>query len=285
MNPNPMYFLLGHGANTCLVIAHQPGQGIQTFLSGAFQQIRSLYPFGMAVSTTWPTPDTLERIVSASTISQAVFDQPHLPSLGRAIVAYVGHPEYAEPVARLNRVLEILALHKDQAMVLNHLRRQSASDIPEDIQGSLATFLSFLSCHIVNTRQRAILVKEVSIFFYEKEDQVEGILKRANLILSRQPLPFPVGTVVDLDLPNLFEYCLGDDTRASRRILGDSSLPGIEHGPISPETWLGTSIRYIDWCNILSESSASKGVLHDFVPARRASLDYPRFMPLRASRA
>lgn len=254
-----MYFLLGCEANSCLVVAHQPALTVRSFLSGAFEQMRAMYPqVNASGNQVWPSPEDLEQVVSASGTSQLWH---HVPSLPRTVVAFVGHPDYADPVARLKRVIAIINNDHDQTTILQLLRQQSISDIPQDVRPLVDRVLAFLVCHAKRTCHHGIPAEYIAFFLGLDNDTVEQILRMANLILSKCPLPFPMGAVTDFDPSNLLEYCLGDspyilDEGFDGGSLSDDNRPGI-----SPQTWLELSVQYIRWCNLMVDvpQGASSG--------------------------
>lgn len=204
LNPLPMYFLLGYDAYTCLVIAHRPTLGMRQFFCEAFQQMRTMFPEVIKQAETWPAADDLELVLSASATSQELFVQGHLPSLARSIVAFVGNPEYADPVGRLERVLEILAHHSDQTTILEILRSQSLNDIPPDLRLTVDQVFAFLTCYGARPHHHSPPTKEISLFLNLAEEVVGRILRMTNLVLSSRPLPIPMSTVADFDLSDRF---------------------------------------------------------------------------------
>lgn len=257
-----MYFLLGHDTSTCLVIMHRPILEVSQFITEAFQQLQHIYPEVMDGRQTWPAPEDLERINSASTTPQVVFAQARLPSLARTIVAFVGHPDYAEPVERLKRVLNILSHHHDQTTTLELLRAQSLIDISQDIRPATDRVLAFLLCYAGKTSRRGIPAERISLFLDLDTETVEKILRITNLVLCSRPLPSPMGAVADFDLSDLRHRSATERAYVPKK---DRDKPDSSprHGiTISPQAWLETSIQYVRWSDrLLAGDPVSRGEL------------------------
>lgn len=241
-----MYFLLGYDMYTCLVIAHRPTLGIRQFFREAFQQMRTMFPNAIGGTDAWPTTNDLDLIISVSATSQELFVQGPLPSLARSIVAFVGNPEYADPVGRLKQVLEILGHHSDQTTILDTLRSQSLTDIPSHLRPTADQIFAFLTCYGARPHHHSPFARHVSLFLDLAEEEIKKVLRMSNLILSSRPLPIPMGAMADFDITDLLDYCMGEgihgpeDSRDTHSSLCRGSV-------ISPQTWSEVALRYIRW--------------------------------------
>ncbi|KAF9441108.1 hypothetical protein P691DRAFT_27810 [Macrolepiota fuliginosa MF-IS2] len=253
LNPDPMYFLLGYDTNTCLVIAYRPAMGIQQFFQDAFRQIRDLHPDDIGSKTEWPTKGDLEVLISASETPQGFLDQAYLPSLARTIVAFVGHPDYADPVGRLRWVMEILNQNHDPMEFLELLHSRSLLDIPRSLHLTTSHVLAFLACYGVRSHSHAIPATFISHFLGLAEASVKQVLRLASLVLSSRPLPFPMDAISNFDLSDLSEYLRGNLVYIQSGGRDEQPSPAV-----SSQAWLEVSARYIYWCDhVLATDGAS----------------------------
>ncbi|KAF9440787.1 hypothetical protein P691DRAFT_68495 [Macrolepiota fuliginosa MF-IS2] len=258
LNPDPMYFLLGYDTNTCLVIAYRPAMGIQQFFQDAFRQIRDLHPDDIGSKTEWPTKGDLEVLISASETPQGFLDQAYLPSLARTIVAFVGHPDYADPVGRLRWVMEILNQNHDPMEFLELLHSRSLLDIPRSLHLTTSHVLAFLACYGVRSHSHAIPATFISHFLGLAEASVKQVLRLASLVLSSRPLPFPMDAISNFDLSDLSEYLRGNLVYIQSGGRDEQPSPAV-----SSQAWLEVSARYIYWCDhVLATDGASTGGLY-----------------------
>lgn len=249
-----MYFLLGHGINTCLVVAFRPNISMRGFLLDAFQQIRLTHSIPVPEGELWPKPQHLDLIMSTSARSQtAIKFNLNRSSVVRSIMAFVADPEHADPVSRLDWIVEVLSNHRhENALISDLLRERSLVDVREDIRPIVDRVLSFLMCHVV-TRDydwsKTILVHHLSQFLAIENNAIERALQIVNSFIPSCPLLFPTRLVLDFSFPDMPAHSITTSIYYPWRYIVT----------LDPQVWVEISARYIHWFNRLLNGQPSIG--------------------------
>ncbi|KAF5344160.1 hypothetical protein D9756_011413 [Leucocoprinus leucothites] len=218
LDPFAMYFLLGHGSKTCLIIAYRPNISVKQFLTDAFQAIHIAYSGRLPVEgVVWPLPQHVDLIASTSVLPPS--SDSHSPekelslysSMIRLIIAFIADTQHSNPVGRLGWIVEVLSKnYLTRSRIFNLVRKQILDDIPDHNSPLINRILSLLMQYITQGYDWSapVLIEDLAETFMVDCDSVEGVLKTINLLISSRPLLFPLGSVLDFGFSDVPVYTL-----------------------------------------------------------------------------
>jgi hypothetical protein len=172
---------------------------------------------------TWPLPHHIDLIASKSIIPQSSISAQHelrlTSSVIYSITAFVADPQHADPMGRLNWIVNLLSspLRYTRIEILDLIRKKVLSDIPDHIRPIVNKILLLLMRNLTRDyydwSAAPILADHLArrVIVVDREEDVERALRIVNLLISNRPLLFPLGSVLDFGFSDVPAYVVPSD--------------------------------------------------------------------------
>lgn len=243
-----VYFLVGHGDSTWLVIGGEFPYGAKAVVWEAFKRVQFAHPTTVGLHP-WPSKQQLKQIlelIAAATSSC----EPQV--LGHTIVRMIGDDAYGDPIDQLHGIIDILntchnhwmSKMEAQAFIMGDLHKWVISRIPLDIRPVAYCILACIRCCVwlEEYHNIPVMLQDIAKFLDLDLETVDRVVRAMDLITTTCDSFTPVS--MKSDFCNYIWFHPPSNFESLGNVLAE-----VESG-----LWVEMSTQYIHWCNHLLAS-------------------------------